>query len=270
MRHRRPLLALLAAAVALPLTGLIATSAQATTTITLRDPVKREIAQEIITSAENSSLNWYDQYSYIEPYPDGRGLTAGIVGFTSGTHDMLVLVQNYTQKYPNNRLAKWIDELEQVDGTDNTAPLGEAYMADWRAEGAVPAFQQAQRDEVTVQYFDPAVDLAIADGVGPLGQFAYYDAAVVHGYSGLEDVRTQAKKKAKTPAAGGTETAYLKAFLDARVVEMKKEEAHEDVSRIENAQRVWLNAGNLNLNTPLNWSVYGDPYSIPTNPTPHW
>ncbi|MFK4852665.1 chitosanase [Microbacterium sp. ZW T6_19] len=270
MRQRRPLLALLAAAALIPLAGLVATSAQAASPVTLRDPIKREIAQEIITSAENSSLNWYDQYSYIEPYPDGRGLTGGIVGFTSGTHDMLVLVQNYTKKHPANRLAKWIDELEQVDGTDETAPLGEAYMADWRAEGAVPAFQQAQRDEVTVQYFDPAVDLAIADGLGALGQFAYYDAAVVHGFSGLQDVRSEAKKSATTPASGGSQTTYLNAFLDARVIEMQKEEAHEDVSRIENAQRVWLDAGNLDLDTPLNWSVYGDPYSIPTAPTPHW
>ncbi|WP_223585978.1 chitosanase [Microbacterium sp. OVT16B] len=264
------MLALLAAAIVIPLTGLVATSAQAATPLSLRDPVKREIAQEIITSAENSHLNWYDYYDYIEDIDDGRGYTGGIVGFTSGTHDMLVLVENYTKKYPNNPLAKYIPALRNVDGTESHAGLGTAFETAWKAEGKKPEFQRAQRDETKVQYFDPSVNLAISDKLGPLGQFAYYDAAVVHGFDGLEDIRTQAKKKATTPASGGNETTYLNAFLDARVVEMKKEAAHEDVSRIENAQRVWLNAGNLNLNTPLSWSVYGDPFSIPTDPTPRW
>uniref|UniRef100_UPI001C26411F chitosanase n=1 Tax=Streptomyces sp. AC495_CC817 TaxID=2823900 RepID=UPI001C26411F len=270
MRQRRPLLGLLAAAIVIPLTGLVATSAQAATPLTLRDPVKREIAQEIITSAENSVLDWYNRYGYIEDIDDGRGYTGGIIGFTSGTSDMLELVERYTAKYPSNGLAKYLPALRAVDGTDSHAGLGDAYVAAWESEGTKAAFQRAQRDLTREWYFDPSVDLAVSDKLGPLGQFAYYDAAVVHGFSGLEDIRTEAKKKAKTPAAGGNETTYLNAFLDARVVEMKKEAAHEDVSRIENAQRVWLNAGNLNLNTPLNWSVYGDPFSIPSDPTPRW
>ena len=68
--------------------------------------------------------------------------------------------------------------------------------------------------------------------------------------------------KAKTPAQGGNETTYLNAFLDARVAAMKTEEAHSDVSRVETAQRVWLKAGNLGLDTPLTWKVYGDSYTI--------
>ena len=47
-----------------------------------------------------------------------------------------------------------------------------------------------------------------------------------------------------------------------RVVEMHKEVAHDDVSRIETAQRRFLREGNLDLNAPLRWSVYGDDYSI--------
>jgi hypothetical protein len=43
---------------------------------------------------------------------------------------------------------------------------------------------------------------------------------------------------------------------------MNKEAAHEDVTRIETAQRKFLKDGNLALNTPLKWSVYGDPFEI--------
>ncbi len=44
---------------------------------------------------------------------------------------------------------------------------------------------------------------------------------------------------------------------------MKSEEAHADTSRIDDAQRVFLKAGNLNLDPPLDWKTYGDAYHIP-------
>ena len=55
---------------------------------------------------------------------------------------------------------------------------------------------------------------------------------------------------------------YLNAFLDARKAAMKTEEAHSDTSRVDTEQRVFLRAHNLDLNTPLRWKVYGDPYEI--------
>nr|WP_318767307.1 chitosanase [Lactiplantibacillus carotarum] len=39
----------------------------------------------LVSSAENSSLDYRQQYRYIEDIHDGRGYTAGIIGFTSGT-----------------------------------------------------------------------------------------------------------------------------------------------------------------------------------------
>ncbi|MEO8690762.1 MAG: chitosanase [Solirubrobacteraceae bacterium] len=157
-------------------------------------PAKKEIAMRLVSSAENSSLDWRSQYRYIEDIHDGRGYTAGIIGFCSGTG-----------------------------------------------------------------YFKPAVALAKSDGLRSLGQFAYYDAAVVHGFDGMRGVRERALARAATPAAGA---AYLEAFLDERVVEMHKEAAHDDVSRIETAQRRFLREGNLDLAPPLRWAVYGDRYSI--------
>ena len=70
------------------------------------------------------------------------------------------------------------------------------------------------------------------------------------------------KRRPRPPAQGGDETAYLNAFLDARVKEMKTEEAHSDTSRVDTAQRVFLKNGNLDLNPPLTWKVYGDRYSV--------
>jgi chitosanase len=78
----------------------------------------------------------------------------------------------------------------------------------------------------------------------------------------MRGVRERALARAATPAAGGDETAYLDAFLDERMVEMHKEAAHDDVSRIETAQRAYCARANIARNAPLRWSVYGDDYSI--------
>jgi hypothetical protein len=43
---------------------------------------------------------------------------------------------------------------------------------------------------------------------------------------------------------------------------MKQEEAHSDTSRVDTEQRVFLDEGNLDLDPPLHWAVYGDPYDI--------
>ncbi len=53
-----------------------------------RIPPEKEVAMQLVSSAENSSLRWRAQYRYIEDIRDGRGFTGGIIGFTSGTGDM--------------------------------------------------------------------------------------------------------------------------------------------------------------------------------------
>ena len=221
---------------------------------------------QIVSSAENSSLNWRAQYAYIQDINDGRGYTAGIIGFCSGTGDMLEVVQEYTNRKPGNVLAKYLPALRKVNGTESHAGLDPNFTGDWKSAAADVVFQQSQDYERDGVYFNPAVSQAKSDGLRALGQFIYYDAIVMHGpgNSGVSfgGIRKAAMAKAKTPAQGGNETTYLNAFLDARVAAMKTEEAHSDTSRVDTAQRVWLRDGNFDLNTPLSWKVYGDPYTI--------
>jgi chitosanase len=230
--------------------------------VDLNDPHKKDIAMQLVSSAENSTLDWRAQYKYIEDIGDGRGYTAGIIGFCSGTGDMLELVQEYTKRSPNNVLAKYLPALRNVDGSASHSGLDPTFTGDWRTAANDPVFKQSQDFERDRVYFNPALQQAKTDGLRALGQFAYYDAAVVHGPDGMASIRKRAMARAKTPAQGGSEEAYLNAFLDERVVEMKKEEAHSDTSRIDTAQRVFLKAGNLDLDPPLSWKVYGDSYFI--------
>jgi chitosanase len=249
----RPLL------IALVLAGVAAPSAAAAD---LATPQKKEIAMRLVSSAENSSLKWREQYRYIEDIHDGRGYTAGIIGFCSGTGDMLQLVRRYTRAQRRNPLARFLPALRRVNGTASHKGLGRRFVAAWRRAAKRRAFRRAQDAERDRVYFNPSVALAKADGLDALGQFAYYDATVVHGFEGMRGVRERALRRAATPAAGGNERAYLEAFLDERVVEMRKEAAHEDVSRIETAQRRFLREGNLDLSLPLRWAVYGDNFGI--------
>ncbi|MCU7821567.1 chitosanase [Kitasatospora sp. DSM 101779] len=232
----------------------------------LDDAHKKDIAMQIVSSAENSSLDWKAQYKYIEDIGDGRGYTAGIIGFCSGTGDMLDLVEHYTDLKPGNVLAKYLPALRKVNGTDSHSGLGTAFTKDWATAAKDGVFQQAQNDERDRVYFNPAVQQAKADGLRALGQFVYYDAIVMHGPGDSSDsfggIRKAAMKKAKTPAQGGDEATYLNAFMDARKVVMKKEEAHADTSRVDTAQKVWVKDRNFDLNTPLKWKVYGDSYQI--------
>ncbi|MDX3055528.1 chitosanase [Streptomyces sp. NE06-03E] len=232
----------------------------------LDDPAKKDIAMQLVSSAENSTLDWKGQYGYIEDIGDGRGYTAGIIGFCSGTGDMLALVELYAEREPGNVLAPYLPALRAVDGTDSHEGLDPGFTGDWAGAASDPVFQQAQNDERDRVYFDPAVRQGKADGLGTLGQFAYYDAIVMHGggsdSTSFGSIRERALAQASPPSQGGDEVAYLDAFLDARVWAMEQEEAHSDTSRVDTAQRVFLRDGNLNLDPPLDWQVYGQSFHI--------
>jgi chitosanase len=273
----RPLaraLLVLALAGSLAATGLAGASASPSSAPTaspgpggLAAPAEKEIAMELVSSAENSTLEWRREYGYIEDIGDGRGYTGGLIGFCSGTGDMLALVRSYVTAEPGDPLARFLPALRRVDGSASHRGLGRPFVAAWRRAAADPVFQRLQRRERDRVYFDPAVRRAKADGLGPLGQFIYYDAIVMHGpgssYSSFGGIRARAIARAPTPAQGGSEVRYLNAFLDVRRALMKTEAKHGDTSRIDDEQRRFLREGNLGLHPPLVWHTYGDRYEIP-------
>ncbi|MFE5404745.1 chitosanase [Streptomyces sp. NPDC056580] len=233
----------------------------------LAAPAKKELAQRIVASAENSTLDWRGSYGYIEDIGDGRGYTAGIIGFCTGTHDLLTLVERYTKARPGNGLAPYLPALRKVDGTGSHQGLDPGFTAAWKAEAKLPAFRAAQEEERDRVYFDPAVRLAKLDGLGTLGQFVYYDAMVFHGpgtgRDGFYGLRERALRKAGSPSRGGGERAYLDVFLDVRREAMRRRSSTIDTTRVDTAQRRFLREGNLELRTPLTWQVYGETYRVP-------
>lgn len=234
----------------------------------LAEPKMREIAWQLLASAEGSTLDWRSQYATIEDTGDGTGYNAGIVGFCSSTHDMLTFVESFTADHPDSPLTPFVQALREVDGTASHEGLGPGFTAAWKKSAEDPAFRAAQDLVRLKQYFEPAVHLAKLDGLGTLGQYIYFDAMVLQGPGSEADsfygIRKAAAEEADTVAEGGDETAYLDAFLEAARTVMKSKKNQQDTSRLDTAQRVFLEDGNLALKPPLTWKMYGETFRIPS------
>ena len=256
------------------------------TAITLATPVKKQIFLEMVNSAEQSALDWTTAYPYCEDIGDGRGYTTGIAGFTTDsagatTTDgpgVLGVVLYYNSVTPGNVLAKYTQALQAAAnaGTGSHAGIDAvgSFCTDWATAAADATFRNAQQHDFDVTAFDPARELAQTDGLGVLGQALYVDDSILNGYGGnpslLHDVAA-AKQAAQTPAQGGDETTYLKAFAAAYRASILADPGHASDGSVGRVDTMWgplVNAGNFELRTPLHWSMYGQAFDITSDPTP--
>ncbi len=240
----------------------------------LTNPVKQEIANELVGSFENSTTSWWNNFGYIKDIHDGRGYTCGIIGFTTAFGDVLAVVKRYSQLSPDNTLEKYTSQLTALAAAQSasTDELGN-FAKDWTAVAADAKFRQAQIDVRTTEYLTPALALAKQHGLKTaLGQFAYYDAMIRHGMdsdrttTGLADIAQSVT--AKKPADGGDEKAYLAEFFIRRLAVLRAEQATDDTDRVAVQQQL-LNDGNVALTTPMHWNVYGDSYRLAADPKPY-
>ena len=231
-------------------------------------PHHKAVALQLTTANENSTTVF--QYNYAEYLGDGRGITFGIVGFTTGTYDGNVLIKYYTKLNPQNSLSKYIPALDAIDGLPHTGNDGDSNDTTEGLDGFIedvqsntdPLFRQAQIDKMNDHYWMPAVKLFDELGAKyPLTQAFLYDMTVNHGKIGAKRMIDRTNiDLGGSPATGVDETDYLSKLMDTRYSYLVST-SNPGSDRV-NAYRRILEEGNVELETPIDYSVYGDEFLI--------
>lgn len=234
-------------------------------------PQQKAVALQLTTANENSTT--FFQYNYAEYLGDGRGITFGIVGFTTGTYDGNVLIKYYTKLNPENSLARFIPALDAIDALPHTGNDGDSNDSTEGLEGFMeavqsntdPLFRQAQIDKMNDHYWMPAVNLYEDLGAKyPLTQAFLYDMTVNHGKLGAKRMIDRTNiDLGGSPATGVDEKDYLSRLMDTRYSYLVSTK-NPGSDRV-NAYRRILEEGNLDLVTPIQYSVYGDDFIIDGN-----
>ena len=142
----------------------------------------------------------------------------------------------------------------------------------WAAAAEDPDFGNLQDQLVDELYFVPAMTMAADLGIGtPLGQFILWDTMIQHGAGGDNGTWAIIEETQKNVGPiGHNESAWLDAFLDARLrhlLDMYRgttENADASSQSRVDALRSLLQNGNLALEPPLTWKVYGDRFQLPS------
>ncbi len=196
---------------------------------------------------------------------DGRGYTAGRIGFTTGTGDAYTVVQRYTDRVPDNMLAKYLPRMQVLrdDESDSVSGL-EGFPKAW-AEAAKDSRFRAVQDEISDEvYYNPA--MAAADDLGlkyALSRGIMYDTIIQHG--GGEDspdglyalINLTNKKMGGSPKTGIDEKQWIYTFLQVRKTDLlhpvnkdTQEAWAESADRIDILKNI-ADSGNWDLHGPI-------------------
>jgi chitosanase len=230
--------------------------------------VNKGVCLQMTTTCENSTTKL--AFNYAQNIGDGRGITFGCIGFTTGTYDGNMLIKYYTQLNPNNTLAKYIPALNAIDAGSHNGDMSSNVTGLTNFIQDVnnctdPLFKQAQLYELDQLYWNPAASMFNSIGAKYTLTMAFiYDMSVRHGADGAKSIISQATSAlGGTPKTGVSETAFLSKLMDIRDSELKAE-GLGDTDRVV-PFRTLLNAGNLNLAAPFQFTIYGDTFTIDGN-----
>jgi chitosanase len=226
-------------------------------------PAQRLRTEQLISLFENSTIEF--QYSYGEVLGDGRGVTAGRAGFTTGTGDAYIVVQQYTNKVPKNPLAKYLPELKRLLTAENRDDISglRGFIKAWESAAGDPLFRSIQDRIMEQMYYVPSIVHANRQGLRfALSRAVLYDTIIQHGNGddpdSLSALLTETQRRAGgTPQMGIKERDWLRTFLAVRRAHLSN--AHDPTTRkgwAESVTRVdvWsyiADRENYNLTGPI-------------------
>lgn len=125
---------------------------------------------------ENSQTE--SAYNYAEVLNDGRGVTFGMIGFTTTNGDGLKVIKKYKQKTGKTAFDQYIQSLENSGRGIKTA----GFMQAVRQAGNDPMFLESQEEVWKELYWTPSQNKAAELGLQlPLAKGQLYDTWVQHG-----------------------------------------------------------------------------------------
>lgn len=229
----------------------------------------RKRAGQVISTFENSTTEI--QYGYAEDIGDGRGITAGPFGATSGTGDLLEVDKRLAEIDPTDPLVGFLPALEEVNGSDSTEGL-DGFIETWEQSAKGAALRSALDAVYDEWYFDPALRIAEEAGLtSDAGNLIILDTIVQHGEGddpdGLPAIMNEVIAKQGT-ATIDNEKQWLIGFLETRREHLMhaadpatREGWRESVDRVRALFSILEQ--DMTLMGPLAWTVYGDPFDLP-------
>jgi chitosanase len=230
--------------------------------------IQKHRAEQLINLFENGSTE--SHYDYVELLHDGRGITAGKVGFTTANGDLLVVVTEYTRRKPENSLVKFLPRLRELaeEESDSTEGLN-GFAKTWEIAARDAVFRKVQDDVTDKIYYQPAMRHARNLGLQTaLAQAAIYDTIIQHGNGEDPDSLSAILERTNqelggTPATGVDEEIWLDNFLKVRREDLAH--AYDENTRAEWSQsvgrcdvlRMLAKQGNYNLSGVIMVDVGG-------------
>ncbi|KAI8916258.1 lysozyme-like domain-containing protein, partial [Gorgonomyces haynaldii] len=184
------------------------------------DNCQKSIIEQLTNKFEYDQLNF--QFDFCKNINDGRGYTAGIVGFTTGTQDAYAVVKEYNELDGHtNEFQNYTTRLSQLASSSRTNGDTnglQGFCLAWHTASANSVFRQVQINKMNQFYYNTALSKAQSAGlVNPSSIGQFYDAAIQHGVEGDDGLQDMiSRTKATPPSQGGDEIQFIKTFMDTR------------------------------------------------------
>ena len=221
-------------------------------------PQQKKVIDSILSIFETGKIPTAASYSTCTILRDGAGISYGKHQATDNAGSLDKIVKMYIAE-GGTHAAKLQPYLPQLSANE-TAKVNPSAPPDWaknlvnllKEAGADPKMQSAQDAIFDENYWNPAVNHAKQIGLNTaLGHAVVYDTCI---HSGPGRVAThRAAFPQKSPANGGDEREWVKAYVSARkawLLGNSNPLVQKTIYRMETFEKL-MAEGNWDLNTPL-------------------
>ena len=185
-------------------------------------PDQKRAIDSVLSIFETGRIPTAASYATCSILADGAGVSYGKHQCTDRAGSLDLVVKAYIKK--GGKLAKELDAclpLLASNASTKVPPKGPwgpeitNLIALLKSAGSDPIMQEAQNEVFDTNYFLPAVNHANDIGLTTaLGLLTVYDTCIHSGPGGVSNIR--AKFPESSPAKGGDEKAWVRAYIAAR------------------------------------------------------